>query len=100
MREWTDPFLTGIIAFVTKRKYMLWIKLRTWFKGDLVGNDLFGNQYYREKGEETLFKEYGFEKYYDFYIKPEWITDNLPYDRMAMSKNDVIKYILLFKKFN
>lgn len=50
---------------------------------------------YREKGEETLFKEYGFEKYYDFYIKPEWITDNLPYDRMAMSKNDVIKYILL-----
>lgn len=33
---------------------MLWIKLRTWFKGDLVGNDLFGNQYYREKGEEKI----------------------------------------------
>lgn len=53
---------------------------------------------YREKGEETLFKEYGFEKYYDFYIKEEWITNNLPYEQMAMSKNDVIKYILLSEK--
>ena len=33
---------------------MLWIKLRTWFKGELVGNDFFGNQYYREKGKETI----------------------------------------------
>ena len=33
---------------------MLWIKFRTWFKGKLVGQDLFGNLYYREKGETTL----------------------------------------------
>jgi NADH:ubiquinone oxidoreductase subunit len=33
---------------------MLWIKLRTWFKGELVGKDSFGNLYYREKGKETL----------------------------------------------
>lgn len=33
---------------------MLWIKLRTWFKGELVGTDSFGNQYYREKGKETI----------------------------------------------
>jgi NADH:ubiquinone oxidoreductase subunit len=33
---------------------MLWIKLLTWFKGELVGADCFGNQYYREKGPESL----------------------------------------------
>lgn len=33
---------------------MLWIKLLTWFKGELVGKDSFGNQYYREKGSESL----------------------------------------------
>lgn len=33
---------------------MLWIKLRTWFKGELVGKDSFGNSYYREKGKESL----------------------------------------------
>lgn len=33
---------------------MLWIKFRTWFKGELVGQDSFGNRYYREKGEETI----------------------------------------------
>jgi NADH:ubiquinone oxidoreductase subunit len=33
---------------------MLWIKFRTWFKGELVGRDSFGNRYYREKGEESL----------------------------------------------
>lgn len=33
---------------------MLWIKLRTWLKGELVGIDLSGNQYYREKGKEPL----------------------------------------------
>ena len=33
---------------------MLWIKLRTWFKGELVGQDSFGNQYYREKGKEAI----------------------------------------------
>lgn len=33
---------------------VLWIKVRTYFKGELVGNDSFGNQYYREKGPETL----------------------------------------------
>ena len=32
---------------------MLWIKFRTWFKGELVGQDAFGNQYYREKGKES-----------------------------------------------
>lgn len=33
---------------------MLWIKLLTWFKGELVGKDFFGNQYYRGKGPERL----------------------------------------------
>lgn len=33
---------------------MLWIKFRTWFKGQLVGKDSFGNRYYREKGPEHL----------------------------------------------
>ncbi len=33
---------------------MMWIKLLTWFKGDLVGTDSFGNKYYREKGPEGL----------------------------------------------
>jgi NADH:ubiquinone oxidoreductase subunit len=33
---------------------MLWIKLLTWFKGELVGEDSFGNRYYREKGPESL----------------------------------------------
>ncbi len=33
---------------------MLWIKLLTWFKGELVGEDSFGNKYYREKGPESL----------------------------------------------
>ena len=33
---------------------MLWIKILTWFKGDLVGEDSFGNRYYREKGPESL----------------------------------------------
>lgn len=33
---------------------MLWIKFRTWFKGELVGQDSFGNRYYREKGPENL----------------------------------------------
>lgn len=32
---------------------MLWIKLLTWFKGELVGKDSFGNRYYREKGPES-----------------------------------------------
>src|SRR3989338_10474075 len=33
---------------------MLWIKLLTLFKGELVGKDSFGNKYYRKKGSETL----------------------------------------------
>jgi NADH:ubiquinone oxidoreductase subunit len=33
---------------------MLWIKLLTWFKGELVGKDSFDNRYYREKGPESL----------------------------------------------
>lgn len=33
---------------------MLWIKFLTWFKGDLVGKDFFGNTYYRKKGPESL----------------------------------------------
>jgi NADH:ubiquinone oxidoreductase subunit len=33
---------------------MLWIKLLTWFKGERVGEDEFGNKYYREKGPESL----------------------------------------------
>lgn len=33
---------------------MVWIKLLTWFKGELVGEDSFGNRYYREKGPENL----------------------------------------------
>ncbi|OJW50191.1 MAG: NADH:ubiquinone oxidoreductase subunit NDUFA12 [Alphaproteobacteria bacterium 41-28] len=33
---------------------MLWIKLLTWLKGELVGEDSFGNKYYREKGPESL----------------------------------------------
>ncbi len=33
---------------------MMWIKFLTWFKGDLVGKDSFGNKYYREKGPESL----------------------------------------------
>jgi NADH:ubiquinone oxidoreductase subunit len=33
---------------------MLWIKLLTWFKGELVGQDSFGNRYYRGKGRESL----------------------------------------------
>src|SRR3990167_4851422 len=33
---------------------MLWIKLLTWFKGELMGKDSFGNRYYREKGPESL----------------------------------------------
>ena len=33
---------------------MLWIKLLTWFRGELVGKDSFGNCYYREKGPENL----------------------------------------------
>ena len=33
---------------------MLWIKLLTWFKGELVGADSFGNRYYREKGPENV----------------------------------------------
>ena len=33
---------------------MLWIKLLTRFKGELVGEDSFGNRYYREKGPESL----------------------------------------------
>lgn len=33
---------------------MVWIKLLTWFKGELVGQDSFGNRYYRKKGPENL----------------------------------------------
>lgn len=33
---------------------MLWIKFLTWFKGELVGEDDFGNKYYREKGPKSL----------------------------------------------
>lgn len=33
---------------------MLWIKLLTWFKGECVGEDSFGNRYYRKKGAENL----------------------------------------------
>jgi len=33
---------------------MLWIKFLTWFKGECVGQDSFGNRYYREKGVENL----------------------------------------------
>jgi NADH:ubiquinone oxidoreductase subunit len=33
---------------------MVWIKLLTWFKGELVGKDDFGNRYYRQKGPESL----------------------------------------------
>lgn len=33
---------------------MMWIKFLTWFKGDFVGQDSFGNKYYREKGPESL----------------------------------------------
>lgn len=33
---------------------MLWIKFLTWFKGERVGQDSFGNQYYRAKGMESL----------------------------------------------
>ena len=33
---------------------MLWIKLLTFFKGELVGQDSFGNKYYRKKGPESL----------------------------------------------
>lgn len=29
---------------------MLWIRLLTWFKGKLVGQDDLGNRYYQEKG--------------------------------------------------
>ena len=31
---------------------MLWVKFLTWFKGEFVGQDVFGNTYYREKGVE------------------------------------------------
>ncbi len=31
---------------------MLWIKLLTLFKGELVGKDSFGNKYYRIKGSK------------------------------------------------
>ncbi len=31
---------------------MMWIKLLTYFKGELVGVDSFGNKYYRKKGPE------------------------------------------------
>lgn len=33
---------------------MIWIYLLTWFKGVLVGQDLFGNRYYRMKGRSSL----------------------------------------------
>lgn len=32
---------------------MLWIKLLTWFKGERVGEDNFGNRYYRQKRLEN-----------------------------------------------
>ncbi len=32
---------------------MLWIKLLTLFKGELVGTDSFGNRYYRERGLQS-----------------------------------------------
>ncbi len=33
---------------------MLWIKLVTLFKGELVGQDSFGNKYYCQKGKQNL----------------------------------------------
>lgn len=54
---------------------MLWIKLRTWFKGEMVGKDSFGNLYYREKGEETI-RERRWVIYKGFpeasKVPPEW----------------------------
>jgi len=29
-------------------------RLLTWFRGELVGTDTFGNRYYREKGTKLL----------------------------------------------
>ncbi len=31
-------------------------RLLTWFRGELVGTDGFGNRYYREKGRRTLLR--------------------------------------------
>ena len=33
---------------------MLWIKFLTWFKGNCVGQDSYGNKYYRAKGTQNL----------------------------------------------
>lgn len=33
---------------------MLWIKLLTWLKGEFVGQDSFGNKYYRERGPKSI----------------------------------------------
>ena len=33
---------------------MLWIKLLTFFKGELVGKDSFDNKYYRTKGSKHI----------------------------------------------
>ncbi|HVJ55433.1 MAG TPA: NADH:ubiquinone oxidoreductase subunit NDUFA12 [Aliidongia sp.] len=36
-------------------------RLYTWWKGELVGTDQFGNRYYREKGQRPLIKGGGRE---------------------------------------
>lgn len=45
-------------------------------------------------GELSVFKEFGFIPYYDYFIHKDWIKDKLPYERMAIPKEQVIKEIV------
>jgi NADH:ubiquinone oxidoreductase subunit len=58
-------------------------RLLTWFRGELVGTDSFGNRYYREKGRRQLERgggRYSREKRWVMYkgapeaskVPPEW----------------------------
>ena len=53
---------------------MLWITLLTWFKGELMGKDSFGNQYYRAKGKGGVERRWVLYKGFPEASKvpPEW----------------------------
>jgi len=53
LKEWTEDFFGGMML-KNWDFTMIWIHLLTWFKGVLVGQDSFGNKYYRMKGKPRL----------------------------------------------
>jgi NADH:ubiquinone oxidoreductase subunit len=72
-------------------------RLMTWFRGELVGSDLFGNRYYRDKSQRKLERgggRFSREKRWVIYngeaegsrVPPEWhgwlhhTVDELPQD--------------------